>query len=86
MTNSCPVADARLEHPTNTGLERRSADVKDRACWDQFRHVEAFLTVDANTYADLLKLPIVGGFVFLAGLFVLTEVASGVLKEVEKEL
>lgn len=40
----------------------------------------------AMTYPDLSNLQVVGGYLVLAGLFVLREVASGALKEVGKEL
>jgi hypothetical protein len=36
-------------------------------------------------YPDLSNLQVVGGYLLLAGLFVLREVASGALKEAGKE-
>jgi hypothetical protein len=42
--------------------------------------------VAAIPYPDLSHLQVVGGFLLLAGLFVLREIASGALKEAGKEL
>jgi hypothetical protein len=42
--------------------------------------------VVAITYPDLSNLQVVGGYLLLAGLFLLKEVASGALKEAGKEL
>jgi hypothetical protein len=42
--------------------------------------------VDAITYLDVSNLHVVGGYLMLAGLFVLREITSGALKEVGKEL
>ena len=75
-----------INRPTNTGPERRSANVRDRACWDQPQRVEAHPTVVAIKYPDLSNLQAVGGYLVLAGLFVLREIVSGALKEAGKEL
>jgi hypothetical protein len=48
--------------------------------------VEAYPTVAAITYPDLSNPQVVAGYLLLAGLFLLKEVASGVLKEAGKEL
>jgi hypothetical protein len=48
--------------------------------------VEALPTVAAITQPDLSNLQVVGGYLVLAGLFVLREIASGALKEAGKEL
>jgi hypothetical protein len=42
--------------------------------------------VAATTYPDLSHLQVVGGYLALAGLFMLREFASGTLKEAGKEL
>jgi hypothetical protein len=71
--------------PTN-GPERSSADVRDRACWDHPQRVEAHLSVAAMTYPDVSNLPVFGGFLLFAGLFVLRELVSGALKEAGKDV
>ena len=48
--------------------------------------MEAHQTVAAIPYPDLSNLQVVCGYLLLAGLFVLREVASGALKEAGKEL
>jgi hypothetical protein len=47
--------------------------------------VEAHSTVAAITYPDLSNLQVAGGYLVLAGLFVLKEITSGALKEASKE-
>jgi hypothetical protein len=41
--------------------------------------------VAAMTYSDLSNLRVAGGYLVLAGLFVLKEIMSGALKEASKE-
>jgi hypothetical protein len=48
--------------------------------------VEAYPSVADVTYPDLSNLQVVGGFLLLAGLFILREFASGALKEAGKDL
>ena len=62
---------------TNNGPERRSANVRDRACWDQPQRVEAYPTVAAMTYPDLSHLQVVGGFLTLALVFVCVSSPQG---------
>ena len=71
---------------TTNGPERRSATVRDRACWNQPQRVEDHPTVAAMTYPDLSHLQVVAGYLVLAGLFVLREITSGALKEAGKDL
>jgi hypothetical protein len=68
------------------GPERRSADVRDRDCWDQPQRVEVHPAVAAMTYPDVSHLQVIGGLLMFAGLFVLREITSGALKEAGKDL
>ena len=74
-----------MSHET-LGSERSSADAGDRACWNQPQRVEAHPTVAEITYPDLSIFQVVARYLVLAGLFVLREIVSEVLKEAGKEL
>src|SRR5215212_9877503 len=79
---NCLVLPA--EYLTNSSPEHRSAAVRHRACWYHLQSVEAHPAVAAIPYSDLSSPQVAGGFLLLAGRFVLREIVSGALKEAGK--